>query len=511
LVIVGLGLYLPLLTQNYDINGLAEAAAVQSGRAGDLWNPNHMLYRPVGYFVRQSLGAIGFALPSIPVLQFLSAIFGALGLGFTYLSLQRLTQNRTIAIWMSVALGVSWSYWTLSTDVYYFSLAAMLVAASLAAFVYSRQSDHSESTSLLVTCGFLAGLSILACQYNVVLIPALSAGAVLRDREIRLGKAIPRLMRIWIPLGAVVGVVYIATGISVYGLKSVSSLLNWGSNYTGNRLPMWGVWWPPSRAVQTLGSAFKSILGLDFWMYPRIVRHLPNGELPSWLAVLGFAVMAGLLFVAFRKGTGARSVGESRAALWLLILYSVYLPFVMWWESIEPRWFIVPNIFLAALVAVVLTRWANWSLFRFALPAGVLMLGVMNLGISAGPKHFKKAYPTQIAECVAGQMKDSDLFLATEWNWSDYLHYVHQREVVSFIGEVSAAGRDKNVAMEKIRQIVKDRHQRGLQVIMTDVASYPPEYMKWLFDQTGLTVDDLRTFKGEPAFRCVTTDFLRLD
>jgi hypothetical protein len=34
------------------------------------------------------------------------------------------------------------------------------------------------------------------------------------------------------------------------------------------------------------------------------------------------------------------------------------------------------------------------------------MLGVMNLGISAGPKHFKKAYPTEIAECVAGQMKD---------------------------------------------------------------------------------------------------------
>src|SRR6185295_7693874 len=113
------------------------------------------------------------------------------------LSIDRLTRNRTIAIWMSVALGVSWSYWTLSTDVYYFSLAAMLVAASLAAFVYSRESEHSESTGLLAACGILAGLSILACQYNVVLVPALSVGAVLRDREIRLGKAIPRLMRIW--------------------------------------------------------------------------------------------------------------------------------------------------------------------------------------------------------------------------------------------------------------------------------------------------------------------------
>ena len=53
-VALGLCLYLPLLTRNYDINGLAEAAAVESGNPVDLWNPNHMLYRPVGYLVRQS-------------------------------------------------------------------------------------------------------------------------------------------------------------------------------------------------------------------------------------------------------------------------------------------------------------------------------------------------------------------------------------------------------------------------------------------------------------------------
>jgi hypothetical protein len=80
-VLIGLGLYLPLLTQNYDINGLAEAAAVQSGRAVDLWNPNHMLYRPIGHFVWQSLSTIGLVLPPIPLLQSLSAVFGATGAG----------------------------------------------------------------------------------------------------------------------------------------------------------------------------------------------------------------------------------------------------------------------------------------------------------------------------------------------------------------------------------------------------------------------------------------------
>jgi hypothetical protein len=141
------------------------------------------------------------------------------------------------------------------------------------------------------------------------------------------------------------------------------------------------------------------------------------------------------------------------------------------------------------------------------LPAGVLILAVLNLGISAGPKHFKKSYPTEIASCVAAKLKPDDLFLATEWNWSDYLHYVHQREVVSFIGEVSAAARDKNLAMERIRKIVNERHQQGRDVIMTDVASYDAPYMKWLLEQTGLTADDLRTFKGRLHFAVLGRTF----
>jgi len=65
--------------------------------------------------------------------------------------------------------------------------------------------------------------------------------------------------------------------------------------------------------------------------------------------------------------------------------------------------------------------------------------------------------------------------------------------------------------MERIRKIVNERHQQGRDVIMTDVASYDAPYMKWLLEQTGLTADDLRTFKGAPAFRCIGTDFLKLD
>jgi hypothetical protein len=502
-VLSGLCLYLPLLTKNYDLNGLAEAAGVESGRPVDLWNPNHMLYRPVGYVVRQGLAAAGIAGGSITVLQILSAIFGALGLGFVYLALERLTGNRTIAIWTSLMLGVSWSYWTLSTDVYYFSMSAMFVAASLAAFV------RPESGWSFAVCGLLTGLSILACQANVVLIPGFTVALLFRDPSPRLRTVIHRAALIWISAGAVVAPAFAGTGILVYGQHSVAGVLNWGSRYSGNRLPMWGAWWPPSRLLDTAGSAFKSILGMDFWMFRFFLKHLRNGELPAWVAPLGFVILACGLTAAFRRGTAVRSE-ETRKALWLLILYCAYLPFVAWWESIEPRWFIMPNIFLAGLTAIVWSRWSDWRYFKFALPASVVILGSLNLAISAGPKHFERSTPTEMAACVADHMKENDLFLATEWNWSGYLHYVHGREVVSFIEEVSAAG-NKSAALQEINNVVRERRRQGAQVYIIDIKSYSADYMKWLKEQTGLTAEDLNTFKGSQAFECVYSNFLRLN
>jgi len=501
-IALGLCLYLPLLTRNYDINGLMEASAVESGDPVGLWNPNHMLYRPVGYLIRQTLAAAGIHTGVVPFLQILSAMFGALGLGFVFLALEHLTSDRTIAIWMSLALGFSWSYWTLSTDAYYFSMAAMLVAASLAVFV------RAESNISLAACGLLAGLSILACQANVVLIPGLGIAVLLRyPSQIR--KSIQGMFWIWISAGAVVGTAFVGAAVFVYQRRTISAILDWATNYSGTRLPMWGTWWPPSRLLQTAGSAFKSVLAMDFWMFPFFLRHLKDGQLPSWVAPLGFVFMAAILIAAYRKSS--HSNGRNRTLLGLLILYATYIPFVTWWESIEPRWFIVPNIFLAALTAMILSHWSKWPQFRIALPAGVLILAGMNLVISAGPKHFRESNPSKMATCVADHMNPNDLFLATEWNWSDYLHYIHGREMVSFIGEVSAASRNKAIAMQKIDSMGREHQQQGAHVYMTDIASYPAEHMQWLKEQTGVTAEDLQRYKGSQAFQCVGSNFIRLD
>ena len=502
MVSLALCLYLPLLSHNYDPNGLTEAEALQAGRAVDLFDPNHLLYRPIGSLMRQGLSVTGIVLSPLNLLQILSAVFGAIGIGFVYLSARELTSNRTIAMWASALLAVSWSYWTLSTDVYYFTMAAMFLAAALYFFV------RSDSALSFAICGVLAGASILACQANVFVLPGFGMALFVRESRPRLRSAVPRMLLIWIPAIAVVGITFVSTGVLVYGQRTADGLYRWATRYSGNTLPMWGSW-APARFVAVAGSAFRSVLGWDLWMFGFFQRHLHNGQLPGWVAPLGFAFVTSGLIAAFHWGTSKRG-DQDRVALWLLLLYLMYAPFIVWWEAVEPRWFIMPNIFLAALTAVIASRWTQWPFLPHALAASLIVLGGVNLALSIWPKHFRTSTPAQMAACVAGHMNQNDLFLATEWNWAPYLPFVHNREMLSFIGEVSRTG-DKTLAIRSINEHIVQRQRQGGRVFMIDFRSYPQEYMRWLRDQTKLTETDLSVYSGERTFECVYSRFYELD
>lgn len=502
---VALVLYLPFLTRNYDLNGLVEAAALRSGRPGDLFTPNHMLYRPIAFAVQSFLRALGWDAGIVGLLQTLSAIFGALGAGFAYLAFQRLTANSFIAAWTSLGLAVSWSYWTLSTDVYYYSLAAMLVAATLAVFV------HADSIPMFALCGVLAGLSALACQANVFLLPGLTVATFLRAPAQSFRRAAGRVCAIGIAAAACVLSVFGAVGVWVYGKESPGALLDWMASYSGNALPMWGAW-SLSRVAMVFASAFKSVVGMELWLFGFFHRLLPNGELPSWVPVMGFFLLAGLLIVAWRWGAGEepwKPRNRNRTLLWLLLMYAAYIPFVIWWEAMEPRWFIMPNVMLGGLIAMIAVSLPARLSFRLAVPVAVLALGVMNFASSAAPRHFLPSVPIQTAACVASHMRENDLFLATEWNWAGYIDYVHGRQVMNFISEVSRTG-DKRLALESVSNAVTEQQRQGGNVYMMDIRVYTPEYMKWLQDQTKLTAEDLSAYSGEPAFDCAYGSFFRL-
>src|SRR4030095_5407563 len=193
-----------------------------------------MLYRPIAYAVRQALAAVGIAVGAVSLLQVLSAIYGALGLGFSFLARDRIVGNRSIAFWASLILGVSWSYWTMSTDIYYLSLSAMFVAVALALFV------HAESDAAFAVCGILVALAILSFQANVFLLAGLSAAILFGKSPPFTHVSVRRLAVLWGASIVLVGAVFLSVGILVYELKSPLDLIHWGSSYTGKALPMWG-------------------------------------------------------------------------------------------------------------------------------------------------------------------------------------------------------------------------------------------------------------------------------
>ena len=108
-------------------------------------------------------------------------------------------------------------------------------------------------------------------------------------------------MRIWAGAAVLIGLVYACVGIFVFGESSLRDLVHWGTRYNGNLLPMWASW-SPVRFVLAAGSAVKSIVGMDFWMFQFAQRHLKNGELPAWFAPLVFVFLVALVVVAYRMG-----------------------------------------------------------------------------------------------------------------------------------------------------------------------------------------------------------------
>src|SRR5947208_12820573 len=74
--IAALCLYLPFLSIQYDPNGVLEAMSIESGT---VLNKNHILYRPLGLLVWRVAQVFGYHGPSLPVLQIITGIAGALG------------------------------------------------------------------------------------------------------------------------------------------------------------------------------------------------------------------------------------------------------------------------------------------------------------------------------------------------------------------------------------------------------------------------------------------------
>jgi hypothetical protein len=485
-------LYLPWRSIQFDLNGIIEAASVDAGGASVL-SPNHLLFRPLGLAILALLRAGGYAGHSLGLLQIISALCGAMAVGFAVLAYRRLGAQPSAAAMAGALIATSWAHWVFSTDVHYVTLAAMLAAAALAV------AATASTASRAAAAGLLSALATLAWQANVFLLPALALG-IARTMP---AAARRRAVGVFLGSGALAVLAgYLICARAAGAADELSAFLRWSTSYGGGstRLPIYGAWAParlPTAAASWIASMVSVWDGLG-------LRALAQGRLQAdkILPQLSLVALAVLTVVpAARLLRRSHRDPASFVVGWMLAAFALYLPFIVWWEPFNPRWFIVPNLFLAGALA------ALWSGRNGLAWLCVAVIAVANFTASAWPRHTQPNPLLSRAQCIVEHLQPADVFLVSDWEWFGYATYFY-----AYPGSsdwlLDRRGRDAKLG--DIARHLEEAARRGGRVYMLDVRGYSEARAAWLLQQTELTLDDFTRFAPRPAFACGDAEIVEL-
>jgi hypothetical protein len=469
ITLFALGIFLPFLAIQYDTNGIDEAQLLEAGR---LFHKNHMLHLPLAYSVYRTAKVAGYSGNSLRILQVMNAMFGAIGIGLCYIAFKKIVSDRTVAALGSFWLATSFNYWYFSTDAGYIMLAALFAAGAIASAVHGR-------TVIAAVC---TTLSILTWQAGIFLLPGIMM--LIRSERERAERIKFAALVI-----ACIGTVYVAIGV-FEGHYTPAALWNWVMTYgQAGTLPQWGRWdWNriPSAALSALWSVTPVFLAA----WPSGFKpDMQLGRLAVDLSLIAFAVLVVL------GGATAQ-----RKALYCLAGYAVFLPFIIWWDPFTAKWFLIPNLFFAGFLTAGLAPWIQKKYGRVVVFGCVLAIAGTNFVTTVWPRHNELGPDREMAQCVAANMGPADLFVSAQWGWADFLGYVQARQSINVIHHPFA----------QVKERVVEIQQQGGTVFMLDPADYADDHMNWLTGQTGVTREDLASFRSSPAFSCFGLKILRL-
>ncbi|MBO9326915.1 MAG: hypothetical protein J7463_16605 [Roseiflexus sp.] len=500
---IGILLYVPFGSIQYDLNGLAEAVAVERG-GPDIYRPNHMLYGVIGRAAFVAIQSFGYTGASVPILKIITALASSAAVGFSALAFRRLSGNAVVTLLASVLLAVSWSQWVFSTDVQYITLSLAFAAGALAVMVYST---HLFG---VIAAGLLCTLAVLTWQASVFLLPGFALGQLIlnvdRPFRIRLVAACCFIITCILSLS----LTYLAVAILVHRYGNLSDIFQWLTSYGGARLPIWGRW-----SFDRLSPAGLSAIASIVPIWSGLgLRDLLRGsfrleKLPALLSLLG---LLGLILLSLWRVLhwDKDSTTRHRSALWLLLSYLVFLPFIVWWDPFEPKWFVIPNLFLVSVVAVIWGSGARQGKSTYAaLGICVILIGFGNFQTTVWPRAVIPNPNIQKAACVSDKMHPADLFLETDWSWAPYVRYFYGRDTISLI-DLSARTEDTNALLRVIETLILERHQLGGRVFIEDLDAYPSSQQEWLVALTGLSPAAFDSFAQQPSFRCAGQTIERL-
>lgn len=497
-------LYLPFRSTQWDLNGIIEARAIDSGGA-ELVSANHMLYRPLGFAIFVTARSVGYGGHLAEILQYITAIMAGVGVGFFWRWVKNLTDNVLAASIASAFLATTWAFWAFSTDAYYITPAAAVVTGALV--ILSSQARLAYKA--VVKLGLLVALAILFWQANIFLIPTIVVGLFWTHRANTLKETLIGVGLFLTIISTIVGFVYLIAGTQVYHLSSIRDFANWLLSHSSEgKVILWGKW-SADRLPAATGSALASFIPVweGLGLRDALRGNFSGDKLLAQLSLAAFVFLCGMTFIEAIRNRGAIKPVHSNLVL-LGLGYCAYIPFIIWWDPYEPKWFVIPNLFFVAMLALVWNVLFNERRHYVIVGAFILIIAVANFTYTIWPRHSRPNPSVQLAQCFAANATEKDTVVVVDWDWFDYASYFFgfRGNHLSLIGDAA----DKPRKVQLIKDSIAEVNKQGGHVYMRDLNTYTPDELAFIELLTGFTPADFDPFDQHHAFSCGDTRFLEI-
>lgn len=491
------------------ISGDGLVQSIRYARGDWAWDPNALLFEPVGAWWQTTLTSLGMARLGIDQLKLLTVISGAISVGLFRWSIagriarRRIEANHATA-WF--ALGSAFSRMWITEEAYMLQM-PFLVVTGISIHYYV----HHRSFYRAVLVGVSAALAAFFFISNLILAAAL--GVVLGvwhafRREWRQGV----LAFAGVAIGST-GVAALGFGIAWLALsRPDASFLDWVTSYKGGSSAGDSFYAVRAAATSLRGYAVSGARALygsgsalvDVAPVVEVVRDGLRVTFRTVLNVLAFAAASVLMVAALIRVLRVRANPNHQVVLLLVASWTTaILLFMLYWDNSDPQFFFQFAVPIGALIATLPLTWRGWNRALIALSVFALSWNAVDLFTS----YIFYPREERMAQLRTG-LQGADMIIHPGRDEVGRLLYVaggdlkeKRAEIGGFVQRYPSS-EGLLLLQDSIRHVLA----RGGRVDIVEVYDVPPQQHPWKsYRQVGYyrdaVLDALNQFPVDPETR----------
>lgn len=474
--------YGSLPTTWYTYDAVAYASHIrnftESGKAGWLFHPHHLLFNSLGLITWRIMNFIGISSDPLGALQYMNAFFGALGLALTYVLLRRGTLGRRtngtsyqLSITQSLAavlmLGSAFGYWACATDgrVNMPGIVGVILVVGLA---WSMLESPTLGRCILMACDTVLAVGL---HQSHGLLLAAGLGAVAFSQipwKKRIGFGALYLTTVFTGIA----LMYVSVGVAFKHVECFADLKNWALAYAHD-----GRWW-------SFSISHNLMLDVKAIIHAFVGGTVNRTSIQSnWTWFMAVPTLCVVLPMAVRRmNIGSKGLGQvwmdESGLIWrkVGVVALVAAPYAAFFTLWNPGYFVFWMPVAFALVAA----WAligsgvnrplrsSWVTVSLVWAAVALTSSLSVLVPRTSQRSNSSLVTCESLRRVAGE---GDMVLMTGSGLGSpglevYIPYFNRMSLKSLSWEIKHSDRDLQRTVKSVRSVTRKRIQSGHQVFI---------------------------------------------